>query len=115
MGCRPIPYWFGTFLFDFTIYLGMTIIIILTSLLYEYMSEHIGKIIFIFLTFGVSFIVFSYLIGTALYEKSSKAMKTFPFLNYFVFFALFINIWVIVAMIFMYSNEEKDVKDLTDG
>lgn len=38
-------------------------------------------------------------------------MKTFPFLNYFVFFALFLNIWVIVAMIFMISNEKKPEDD----
>lgn len=70
----------------------------------------------IFFTFGVSFISFSYFIGTLLYEKASKAMKTFPFLNYFVFFALFLNLWVIVAMIFMISNGEKpddeDAKDI---
>ena len=101
MGCRSLPYWFGTFLFDFTIYFGMMVPIFLLSLSYEFLSEKIGKLIFIFFSFGISFIMFSFFIGTLLYEKSSKAMKTFPFLNYFVFFALPLNIWLIVALIFM--------------
>lgn len=105
MGCRPLAYWFGTFLFDFTIYFGMIFIIILISLSYEFLSEKIGKIIFIFISFGLSFIMFSFLIGTLLYEKASKAMKTFPFLNYFVFFALPLNFWLIVALIFMNGND----------
>ncbi|CAD8050071.1 unnamed protein product [Paramecium sonneborni] len=111
MGCRPFPYWLGTFLFDFTIYFGMIFLIILISLSYEFLSEKIGKLIFIFFSFGVSFIVFSYFIGTLLYEKASKAMKTFPFLNYFVFFALPLNAWLIVALIFMQGNSSDQLSD----
>lgn len=77
----------------------------MTSLSYEFLREKIGMIIFIFFSFGLSFIMFSFLIGTLLYEKASKAMKTFPFLNYFVFFALPLNVWLIVALIFMSGNE----------
>ncbi|CAD8134445.1 unnamed protein product [Paramecium octaurelia] len=109
MGCRPLPYWFGTFLFDFTIYFGMIFIIIMISLTYEFLSEKIGKVIFIFFSFGISFIMFSFLIGTMLYQKASKAMKTFPFLNYFIFFALPLNVWLIVALIFMNGNDSDEL------
>lgn len=111
MGCKSVPYWFGTFLFDFTIYFGMIFIIILISLSYEFLSEKIGKVIFIFFTFGLSFIMFSYLIGTLIYEKASKAMKTFPFLNYFIFFALPLNVWLIVALIFMNGNNSDNLSN----
>lgn len=106
MGCRVLPYWLGTFAFDYLLYLIFVLIFLILSIAtsLDFITDYLGQIFYLFFSFGMSFCFFSYFIGALIYRKSSRAMKTFPFFNYFVVFGLFLDLWMIVAMLFSSGN-----------
>jgi ATP-binding cassette subfamily A (ABC1) protein 3 len=65
MGLRKLPYWLGTFIFD---YLGYLLIIFFLYFMIvvediKFMKDHINKIILILSVFGADLILFAYLCG----------------------------------------------------
>ena len=76
MGCRVFPYWCGTFVFDYLMYL-MTMVIFfftMTSTGTQFVIFYIAPIAIIMLTFGFSYICFSYMCGF-MFKKSNSALK----------------------------------------
>lgn len=62
MGCRTLPYWLGTFTFDYTMYCIVTSIFFIFGYSFEIilMTNYVGTWILILLTFGYSCIMWSY-------------------------------------------------------
>ena len=84
-GMRQLPYWLGTFLFDFSGYLLIVLFFYFVVVLEDitFMRAHIHKLVPILALFGADLILYAYLCGF-LYEKSNSAFKSFPILNFFV-------------------------------
>jgi hypothetical protein len=101
MGCRVLPYWIGTFVFDYLLFYVFVLIFIMFSYIMklDFLTEYMGVIVLIFSAFGLSYVSFSYLCGVAIYEKTSSAMKTFPLLNFFIIYSMPWNLWGIVNLI----------------
>ena len=98
MGCRVLPYWLGTFVFDYILFYLLIILFILFTYAMElnYVTDHMGKVVFSISAFGLSYISFSYLCGVAIYSKTSTAMKTFPLLNFFLIYCGPWDLWGVV-------------------
>jgi hypothetical protein len=101
MGCRVLPYWIGTFVFDYLLFYVFVLIFIMFSYIMklDFLTEYMGLIVLIFSAFGLSYVSFSYLCGVAIYEKTSSAMKTFPLLNFFIIYSMPWNLWGVVNLI----------------
>ena len=76
MGCRVIPYWLGTFIFDYIMFLFTIIVFFLIVVIGKitFITDFVGELLFILLSFGFSFINWSYMCGF-LFEKSNSALK----------------------------------------
>lgn len=100
MGCRTMPYWLGTFAYDFILYSFFVITFVIFSYIMSlsFVTQHIGMVVSAFVTFGFAYISFSYFAGIALYTQTSKAMKSFPFVNFFIIYCMPQNIWGIAAL-----------------
>jgi hypothetical protein len=82
-----LSFWAGTLLFDFVAYLIPFSVFLGVSLSYDIwvVREHLGTLMIIMASFGMSFLPFTYACGL-MYKKASKAFNTFPIVNFFVFF-----------------------------
>ncbi|CAK55643.1 unnamed protein product (macronuclear) [Paramecium tetraurelia] len=101
MGCRVLPYWIGTYAFDFLLYSFFVITFVIFSYIMQlsFVTDHMGYVVFAFVTFGFAYISFSYFAGILIYKKTSTAMKTFPFLNFFIVYCMPQNFWGICALL----------------
>lgn len=90
MGCRVLPYWIGTYAFDFLLYSFFVITFVIFSYIMNlaFVTDHMGYVVLSFVTFGFAYISFSYFAGILMYKKTSTAMKTFPFLNFFIVYCM---------------------------
>ena len=106
MGCRPLPYWVGTFAFDYILFYAFVIIFIMFSyaLGLDFITDYMGTVVFIFTTLGLSIVSFSYMIGLLLFTKTSTAMKTFPIFNFFIVYSMPWCIWGILVLIRTKNN-----------
>jgi hypothetical protein len=95
MGCRVLPYWIGTFAFDYLLFSTFVIIFIVLSYSFSltFLTDYMGPIVFLFIVFGLAYITFSYLCGLILYNRTTSAMKTFPLFNFFIMFCGLQSIW----------------------
>ncbi|EAR92762.2 ABC transporter family protein (macronuclear) [Tetrahymena thermophila SB210] len=103
MGCRVLPYWLGTFLFDFAVFFLTIVIFIILCFAQNltYVTDEFVNIFFILVTFGSTYITSSYFWGF-IFQKSSAALKFYPLMNYFVVFSL---PWIIIGSIYeLYDN-----------
>lgn len=100
MGCRVIPYWFATFVFDFIVFI-ITVIaffIVAWASSISFIMEFWAEMMFAFIFFGFSFISFSYMCGF-LFEKSNSALKGFPAINFFIVWCVpwsLLGIWTVI-------------------
>jgi len=101
MGCRVLPYWLGTFAFDFIVYcVGLLIFVILVYIFnFSYVIDVIWKIIYNLVLFGFAYITFSYMCGF-MFEKSGSALKSFPIFNFFIPWSLAWSISGILTMLY---------------
>lgn len=85
MGCRNLPYWTGTLLFDYLIYFcTISFFLILCSIFrYDYVIENMGQIVLMLASFGLPYVTFSYMFGFV-FKKSNTALKVFPIFNFFI-------------------------------
>lgn len=103
MGCRVVPYWLGTFIFDYSIFL---VTIILFSILcitkdLSYIMNDFGYVFFILISFGAMYITTSYFWGF-MFKKASDAMKFFPLFSLLVIYS---GPWMITGPLFStYKN-----------
>lgn len=104
MGCRVLPYWVATFCFDFSVYIITVIVFLLTIYIgdIKFLQAYVGQMILILVSFGFSYIPFSYMCGF-MFKKSSSALKGYPLFNFFVVFNVPFVILGIIAL--MYSEE----------
>lgn len=89
MGCRPLPYWLGTFIFDYLAYL-ITVLIFYILVLendVKFLNAYIDTLTLILAIFGADLIVYTYLCGY-LFKKSNSAFKSFPIINFFVSYSI---------------------------
>jgi hypothetical protein len=95
MGCRVVPYWVGTFVFDYLLFSLFVIVFIILSyaLSLTFVTAYMWPIVCLFAVFGLAYISFSYLCGLLLYTRSTSAMKTFPLFNFFVVFCGYCCLW----------------------
>lgn len=84
MGLRIRAYWCGTFLLDFTIYMILVAIffVICAILRLELILSQSGAMLWILLTFGFSYLPFSYTFSF-MFQTSEKAMKVFTIFTFF--------------------------------
>lgn len=89
MGCRSFPYWFGTFLFDYLIYLCFVILFYVISALLslDIAFKYITTGLSCYLLFGVSYILFAYLMGF-LFKTLENALKLYAMFCFFVNFCV---------------------------
>lgn len=102
MGCRILPYWLGTYTFDYILYSFFVIIFVVFSYIMQlsFLTDNIGKVLLTFINFGFAFISFSYFVGILLFKKSSTAMKSFPFINFFIIYCMPQNFWGISVLFY---------------
>jgi len=89
MGCRPLPYWLGTFIFDYIAYLITVIIFYILVIENEvkFLKNYLNTLTLILAVFGADLIVYTYLCGY-LFKKSNSAFKSFPIINFFVSYSI---------------------------
>ncbi len=106
MGCRVLPYWVGTFVFDYLLFSIFIVIFIILSYSLElnFVTDYMFEIVLLFIVFGLAYISFSYLCGILLYSRTSSAMKTFPLFNFFVMFCGLQCIWGIIFFVQSKNN-----------
>ncbi|EGR27806.1 hypothetical protein IMG5_188760 [Ichthyophthirius multifiliis] len=104
MGCRVLPYWFGTLLFDVFIFLLTLFIFFIACLIQNcnYILNHFGIIFFILSTFCISYITCAYFFGF-LFQKSNNALKFYPLFSYFIIYSL---PWILVGLIYLLYNND---------
>jgi hypothetical protein len=95
MGCRVLPYWMGTFVFDYILYYIFVLIFIIFSytLNLTFITDYMGVVVYIFTTLGLSIVSFAYMIGLLLFKNTSSAQKFFPLFNFFVVYTVPFCVW----------------------
>ncbi|EAR84995.3 transporter family ABC domain protein (macronuclear) [Tetrahymena thermophila SB210] len=91
MGCRNTPYWLGSFIFDVLIMFSMFGIFLLCVPIIglSVLTDNLGEISLILIISIFNYIGFSYLFSF-IYSKSKWVYITYPFINFFIFFAAFL-------------------------
>ena len=120
MGCKSLPYWIGTFCFDFLAYVltfGLFIFMVyamylniffffLSLFLYfslrnlDFLKPHMAFISLIMLCYGFSLTQFAYACGF-LFNKANSAHKAFPLINYFVLYSV---PWILLGLFHNYDT-----------
>lgn len=90
MGCKMMPYWLGTYAFDYILYSMFVILFVVFSYIMQldFITDHMLLVVFTFINFGLAYVSFSYFAGILLYQKTSAAMKSFPLLNFFIVYCM---------------------------
>ncbi|CAD8167077.1 unnamed protein product [Paramecium pentaurelia] len=111
MGCRSFPYWFGTLLFDYMIYLCyVALFYIISALLkldiaFKYWKTGLSC----YILFGFSYILFAYLMGF-LFKTLENALKLY---SMFCFFANFCVPFIVIAFVdFFYQEFNNEIAKL---
>ena len=101
MGCKSIPYWFGSFLFDILFFwIAFTFFFIIAAISKSnYIFESAGGILLIMAGFSFSLISFAY-VWSFIYKNANSAFKTFPIMNIFLF-------WVFPLLLVMVTQKIK--------
>ena len=76
MGCRVLPYWLGTFAFDFSLYCFTIIVFYLIVAIgsIQFVIAYFYEVLAVLLLFGFSYIPFSYMCGF-MFQQSNSALK----------------------------------------
>lgn len=101
-----MPYWTGTFLFDFLAYTLTSALFIIFIYCWElvFLLNYIGDLILVLFTFGISLISYSFVSGF-LFKKVNQADLYFPLINYFI-------LWIIPSGIIIFV---RDIEILSEG
>ena len=89
MGCRSYPYWIGTFVFDYLMYL-LTLVFFFgfgLALGISYMIEHLGQMIYIMLAFGLTLISWGHL-SNFMFNSATTAFKFIVWINFFLLYGV---------------------------
>ncbi|KAL4460035.1 hypothetical protein ABPG74_003561 [Tetrahymena malaccensis] len=89
MGCRPLPYWLGTLVYDYLVYL-LTFLIFhysVHTIKVEFITPYLTQIFYIMSWFGLALITFCYVCGF-LFKNSNQAFKSFPIITFFVSYSI---------------------------
>jgi len=100
MGCRVLPYWLGTYIFDYILFL-LNFILLVTlcyAMNFESFTDKMEWIAPTLLVFGLSFIALNYLMSH-LFNRGATAFKHIPWINFFIVFLLFAIIYTIGATV----------------
>ncbi|CAD8212177.1 unnamed protein product [Paramecium octaurelia] len=103
MGCRTFPYWVGTLIFDYLIYLCFVALFYIISAILnlEIAFKYIGAGLSCYILFGFSYILFAYLMGF-LFKTLENALKLY---SMFCFFVNFCVPFILIAFIdFFYQK-----------
>ena len=107
MGCKILPYWLGTFLFDFSVYFLSVIVFFIMLYCWNitYLIIHIQKILLIMVTFGFALINLAYVCGF-MFDKSNSAYKYFPVMNVFILYGIpyLVTQWNILFILFLFKR-----------
>jgi len=89
MGCRDVPYWLGTFLFDFLAVQFVNAILVLLVFLFkiEYLQDHLLIFAFTLITFSSAIVTISYLCGF-LFQSSNTVFKSYAAFYLFILYVL---------------------------
>lgn len=108
MGCRSFPYWFGTLLFDYMVYLWFVVLfyVISAALSLDIAFKYLTTGLTCYLLFGFSYILFAYLMGF-LFKTLENALKLY---SMFCFFANFCVPFIFIAFVdFFYQKFDSDI------
>lgn len=103
MGCRTFPYWVGTLIFDYLIYLCFVALFYIISAILnlEIAFKYLGAGLSCYILFGFSYILFAYLMGF-LFKSLENALKLY---SMFCFFVNFCVPFILIAFIdFFYQK-----------
>jgi len=89
MGCRTLPYWLGTFAFDFIAIhvINFALIALVYIFSIDHLMEQVYTLAFTIFPYSVALITSSYLWGFA-FEKSLTVYKSFAAFYFFVLYVL---------------------------
>lgn len=100
MGCRILPYWLGSFLFDFVIFFLQFLAFMVTCVMFNFscVTHQFGEISLVFIPFGVTFIGCNYLFSH-MFDKSATAYKWIIWINYLVLFVIGVVLYFLTDFI----------------
>lgn len=100
MGCRILPYWLGTFLFDYIVFFLQYIVFLLICLCFNFtcIVDELGNLSLVFIPFGIAFIGANYLFSH-MFEKSATAYKWIIWINYFLLFLVGVILYYLTDLI----------------
>ncbi|CAD8050496.1 unnamed protein product [Paramecium sonneborni] len=110
MGCRTLPYWVGTLIFDYTIYLCFVVLFYIISAILnlDIAFKYLGAGLSCYLLFGFSYILFAYLMGF-LFKTLENALKLY---SMFCFFVNFCVPFILIAFIdFFYKKFDSAIAE----
>ncbi|CAD8087917.1 unnamed protein product [Paramecium sonneborni] len=108
MGCRSFPYWFGTLIFDYLIYICFVAFFYIISAIFklDIAFKYWQTGLSCYILFGFSYILFAYLMGF-LFKSLENALKLY---SMFCFFANFCVPFIVIAFIdFFYQKFNNEV------
>ncbi len=99
MGCRTLPYWLGTLLFDYCVFSITYFVFMITVYIQDvaFLIPFLPKITLVLAAFGASLLNFCYL-NSFLFSKSNSAIKIFPVVCLFLYYTL------PIILLFIFSN-----------
>ncbi|CAD8075622.1 unnamed protein product [Paramecium sonneborni] len=97
MGCRSFTYWFGTFIFDYLIYICFVAFFYIISAIFklDIAFKYLQTGLSCYILFGFNYILFAYLMGY-LYKSFKKALK---FYSIFCFFAHIVLPYILITFL----------------
>ena len=106
MGCRLMPYWLGTFLFDLIIYFSLVSLFMGLSaalgldIVFDFFWEGLASVV----CFGPTYILHAYVMGFV-FKKLESALKMYAIYSFFVGFCM--PFLVLGMMTYFYDSLEK--------
>lgn len=89
MGLKTVPYWLGTFCFDFCMYLIGTVFFIILCFAFDIsgVTGNLGNLILNMLFFGICFIWQNYALSF-LFKTGNQAQKLIILINYVFYYVV---------------------------
>ena len=96
MGCKTLPYWTGTFCFDYILFLLIYFMYIIGgyACLFAAITKHLGFISLVFFFSGFSFISFNYLVSY-IFTRGGSAFVHIVWINLLIAFLIPMTIYFI--------------------
>jgi ATP-binding cassette subfamily A (ABC1) protein 3 len=85
MGCRKVPYWLGTFAFDYIVFFVVSLYFILFSVIFDIsiFKGHYGELVALLIVMGFSLLAWCYVLSF-MFSQAASAYRYLIWINYFI-------------------------------